>query len=228
MLALPPAHVPPPVVAGVHFTWPSETTVAAGSAVKVVIRSVHRRAQLSLVSVDRNGKAVRALARRTLKSGTFTARVGAPATYELRATVAGRKYWSWITVPAPAPAPVAVPTPAPTPLPLGNDIACSAPRAGNPQLVIDAAAVHPGDTLPVRLINTTSACFFTGICPSLERRQPDLTWTGVGYAVCPAIAVSLPVGGTLNESTLIPPDAALGRYRVRQDGATAEFDVTST
>jgi hypothetical protein len=227
LIAPPPAHVPPPVVSGVHISWPAQTSLPAGSALTVKVTSARHRAQLSLVSVDRNGRAVHALARRTLRTGTFTARIGGPATYELRATVAGRKYWSWISVPAPAPA-VPAPTPAPTPGPasLANDVlTCATGDADLWQLALGSSTVHPGDTLAVQLVNTGSSCRWTGVCPSLERQADDGTWSPTDTRPCIAVVVAVPPGGAFDETRPIAPDAVPGHFRVAQNGATAEFDV---
>ena len=117
--ALPAAKTPPRSVAGVKITWPltaAETSLAPGSSLAVAVRSSHRRAQLALLRVDGRGRAIRAVARKTLRSGTFS--IALPATagarYRLALEVAGKRYWSWITTPVPlpaAPAPVVVPAP---------------------------------------------------------------------------------------------------------------------
>ena len=118
--ALPPAEPPSRSVAGVHATWPltaPETTLAPGAKLVVRVSSPRRRSQLSLVRVDARGRALRTIARKTLRSGTFTAQIPAAmpgARYALRLNVAGHKRWSWITTPvpaAPAPAPTSVPMP---------------------------------------------------------------------------------------------------------------------
>jgi len=81
---------PPKQVAGVEITWPSERVFKPGGTVKVHVRSQVRRSRLALIAGGR------ALARRTLRSGTFRATLPAAGHHraQLRIVVAGRAYTS--------------------------------------------------------------------------------------------------------------------------------------
>jgi hypothetical protein len=106
--ALPAAHPPDRAAlkaAGVRVTWPVAGSTASrgfGAKLSVKVVSKHARSRLALLRVNASGRPLRAVARRTLRSGTFSARVPrypTGAVYELRLIVAGQTYSSWITTP---------------------------------------------------------------------------------------------------------------------------------
>ncbi len=188
--ALPAAHPPPRSVAGVKIAWPltaAETSAAPRSSLAVKVRSSHRRAQVALIRVDARGRAIRAVARKTLRSGTFTVALpgAAGARYRLALEVAGRRYWSWVTTPAPlhAAAPVPVPVPAPAPDCAGYgacDPYCSR-LTGPAQAVVTAtpAQVPAGGTVTIRIQNIGTTCLIslnTGVGLCVERKLPEGTF----------------------------------------------------
>ena len=76
------------------ITWPltaAETSLAPGSSLAVKVRSSHRRAQLALLRVDARGRAIRAVARKTLRSGTFSVALPATAGRAVPARARGRR-----------------------------------------------------------------------------------------------------------------------------------------
>ena len=216
MLSLPPAHPPAPTVAGVHVRWPAATTLAPGAQVRVIVHSHRRRAVLSLVRVDGRGTPTRAIARRTLRNGTFTATLPGDSgvTYALRATIARKRYWSWISTPAPAP-------PAPPTCP--SD---SAPIA---RLSLGAASVARGGTLPYKVINLGKACITEGAPYLLDHQEGDGSWTTLPPPPFPMYAVLVPPGTSYDKQASIPADAPAGTYRLEdpQVGLTSgTFEVT--
>jgi hypothetical protein len=207
MFALPPVQLPPPVVAGVHITWPKQTGASAGTALTVKVASARHTARLSLVAVGRDGKPVRALARRTLRTGTFKATVGGAGTYELRITVAGRSYGSWVNVPS-------------LPCGLAN---------GGAQIVLGATSARPGGSLPYDVVNTGDKGITGGAPYTLARRRDDGSWQPLPSGIFPMYAVVIAPCGTLDKNASIPAGAVPGHYRVTDStGASAEFDVAAS
>jgi hypothetical protein len=200
MLALPPAHVPPPAVAGVRLSWPSATTLLPGAKVTVRVRSRRRRAVLSLVRVDGRGTPTRAIARRTLRDGTFAATLPSEwgATYALRATIARTRYWSWISTPPPGGsiAPPAEPCP--------SD---SAPVA---RLSLGAGTVARGAAMPYKVINVGKACLTEGAPYLLDHLQDDGTWATLPPPPFPMYAVLVPPGTSYAKHAAKPADAPAG------------------
>ena len=108
-----------------------------------------------------NGRVLRAVARRTLRSGRFRATIpaGAPgALYKLSLTVGRQRYWSWIATPKPLPAPAPAPTPTPpaTPAPAPAPGTCDG--AGVPETTVTPAALRAGELLQVRVRNAGPGC----------------------------------------------------------------------
>ena len=139
------------------ITWPKTTNVQPGAKLTVKVASKHRRAQLAFVRVSPRAT----LARKTLRTGRFTVTVpaGAGVTYELRATVAGRRTIKRFTTPtAPpvgVPAPIVAPAPGatPTPTPVPVEIDCGDGNTGTPELSLVPVRAHghePWAGLPER------------------------------------------------------------------------------
>jgi hypothetical protein len=210
--ALPPAHPPAKSVAGVKLTWPSAPNVLGGSKVTVTVRSSHRRTQLALLRVDERGTPTGALARRTLKSGTFTATVpNEIAHLMLRATIAGKRYWTWITSIAPVPSGVntSVPVPVSACLPPPSSGQASA------ELRLQAAAPAPGGSLAYSVVNTGSRCLTTGAPYMWQLQQPDGSWQTIALPwAFPMFAITLAPGGSYAKTAQLPADAVPGTYRL--------------
>jgi hypothetical protein len=102
--ALPKAH-PPDVKAleakGVEVDWPLTASVELSKAHAVAV-SVRSRTPvtLSLVAVGRNGRPLRAVARKTVRTGTFEQDLfmARAQRLALRLDVGKQRYWSWIRV----------------------------------------------------------------------------------------------------------------------------------
>jgi hypothetical protein len=230
---LPAAHPPPASVAGVHVSWPKQTKLASGATERVKVSSRHRRAQLSLVSSTSSGKIRRTLARKTLRRGTFRAKVGGAGTYELRLTVARHHYWSWLTVssavsspPAPAPSPPQpVPSPSPIPVDCGDQ-----PQGTSARLTLGRPTTTVGGSMPYRVTNTSRGCITEGAAYGLARQNADGSWQQIPTGPFPLYAVLVPPGGSYSKVARIPSDAQPGRYQITDSfqGLTAEFNVTAT
>ena len=215
--ALPAAHPPASTIAGVKLTWPlaaAGTSLAPGSKVNVKVRSSHRRAVVSLLRADPRGIPTWLLARRTLRSGTFTAALPADqgATYQLRAVIAGKRYWGWITTPAPAQPILNTPVLAVVPLPLDCDVAL--PPQGD--LAAMPATVHAGETVDVAIRNTGNSCMWapSGCVIGAGKIVQDGT---VGPAdpsmVCATVVTLVARPGETWTGTWTAP-ATPGRYRL--------------
>lgn len=214
--ALPAPNPPPKTVAGVKLTWPvqgGQALLSPGTEVAVKVRSSHRRATISLVHADTRGIPDRTVARRVLRSGTVKLRIPYvnADTYQLRAVVAGKRYFSWITTTPPLPA--KPPPPAPTFMDVWK---ARCPAASTPQymqLATDTA--HPGDTVTYTLSSPGGSCLSGGVCSSLQRQLEDGTWTPVDPRPCPAMAEIAIVepGATSTDVFVVPPGAPPGVYR---------------
>lgn len=119
-------------------TWPKTTNVQPGAKLTVKVVSKQRRAQLAFIRMSPRAT----LARKTLRTGRFTVTVpaGAGVTYELRATVAGRRTVKRFTTPAAppavAPAPIVAPVPGATPTPVPIEIDCGGGNTGTAALSV--------------------------------------------------------------------------------------------
>jgi hypothetical protein len=207
--ALPPAHPPAKSVAGVKLSWPKATSALPGSVVTVKVTSAHRRTKLALIRVTSAGKPIAAVARRTLRSGTFKATLSSTfgTTYALRATIAGKTYSSWITTPAvtdPS-VPIALVCPPAAPGPY------SATLTANPP-----AEVAPTYVLGFTVTNTSpTACVSLGVPYGLQRQHGDGTWENVPSEVQFALSlILLEPGQSMSMQATIPADAPPGTYRV--------------
>jgi hypothetical protein len=207
--ALPEAHPPGKSVAGVKLTWPlkaAETPLAPGSKLTVKVRSSHRHAKLSLIRVDARGVPLRALARRTVRSGTFSVTLPAEigASYQLRVVVAGKRYWSWVT----------------TWCNLCGDTVTqvdpchSVIEPPSAEIRLGSTTVARGGSLSFGLANTGRNCFDTGSGYTLEHQQPDGTWVQVPLPPHTTEGYVVAVGGALALNARIPADADPGTYRI--------------
>jgi hypothetical protein len=219
--ALPPAHPPGKSVAGVKLGWPADVNVLGGSKVSVTVRSSHRRTQLALLRVDERGTPTRALARRTLRSGTFTATVpNDTAHLMLRATIAGKRYWTWITSIAPVSSPV---NPAPMPA-----FPCHPPPSSGPaavELRLGATTLSPGGSLPYSVVNTGQRCQTAGAPYAWQLQQPDGSWQTIQLPwAFPMFGIMLPPGASYAKTAQVPADAAPGTYRLL-DSVTTDGEI---
>jgi hypothetical protein len=192
---------------GVSLRWPAATTGAPGDVVTVKVRSERRRVQVSLVTGGRT------LARRTLRNGTFRARLGGPGTYALRAVVGKRRYsLSEIIVPAPPPV-----RPAPDPCLQGTGTSAS--------LSLSSSAARAGETLTLSLTNTSDGCLYTGVGYRVEQFQPDGSWTLVNTdQIFVTLAVIVRPGETYTKTVPLPAGLSPGRYRI-SDAAFGAHDI---
>lgn len=224
------AQAPPKSISGVKVTWPKQTHVAPGTKLTVKVQSSKRRAQLAFVTATPGTKRV-ALARRTLRNGTFTVTVPAvaAATYLLRITVAGRRYSSVITtpgakLPGPPEIPTVAPTPTPTPTP-GPLALCTGPILPfAAEVTLAATTVRAGDPLDYALVNTGQAQVRVEQERRLltEDRRGSVTLPGAGPAVV------LQAGEQATRQAVIPADTAPGRYRIHQFVTHAQCDMVGT
>jgi hypothetical protein len=229
MLALPPAEPPSRSVAGVHVTWPltaPETTLAPGTKLVVRVSSPRRRAQLSLVRVDARGRALRSIARRTLRKGTFTAQVPAAvagARYALRLNVAGHRPWSWIMTPVPvAPTPVAAPTPEPKALSYCGEVWWPW-NAFAATVATRATTVTAGEPLAYTVSNTGQGPMGdTGRYELQPEGQFTRSWGRPGDH-----DGALPAGASAEHVVTVPADTEPGRYRVLHFLSYASCDVSA-
>lgn len=206
------------------ITWIKQTHVAPGTKLSVEVRSSKRRAQLAFTTWSPGSKRT-VLARKTLRNGTFSVVVpsAAGAIYELRITVAGRRYGSRITTPTVAqppamptvPAPVATPTP--TPLALCDGPAL--PFAAELQLGSDT--VRAGEPLSYALVNTGQRTFSDTLEAFVAREDRrgsvQLAPRGLGGEV--------KAGERHAHQVVIPADTVPGRYRLSHGVAHSECDV---
>jgi hypothetical protein len=229
--ALPAAHPPGKSVAGVKIAWPltaAETTQAPGASLSVRVRSSHRRAQLTLARVDGRGRALHAVARRTLRSGTFTVRLPAlaGARYALRLTVAGKHYWSWILTPAPKLAPVTTPS-----IDCGQEYACETGCAAlggapNAEIAVTPATARPGDAVQVTIVNRGAGCLISpdGNIAYWEQQLSDGSWEPAGHELSVQVLTltALP-GATWTGVKTVGADFVPGAYRLVVHGQPAVF-----
>jgi hypothetical protein len=238
--ALPAAHLPGTSVAGVKIAWPlsaAETTLAAGASLTVRVSSSHRRARLALLRVDGRGRAMRAVARRTLRSGTFkvvlTAQPG--VRYALRLTIAGRRFWSWIVTPVPQAAAKLAPVADP-PIDCGGEFACTTAcdalgGAPDAEITVTPATGRPGHALQATIVNHGAGCLIsrTSNVAYWKHQLPDGSWqsTGSETALEVVTLTALP-GATWTGAKTVSADFVPGAYRLvvsGQPAATAAFQV---
>jgi hypothetical protein len=202
------AKPPPKSVAGVKITWPLKanavTLMDPGAKVSVKVRSEHRRAVISLLRADARGIPTRLLARRTLRSGTFTAALPADqgVLYQLRAVVNGRRYWAWIATIVPVP-PKAV-----DPMPVLGSLACDIAPTG--RIELDPATVTPGVQFMYRVTSTTAEPDLGG---AWQRKDAGAWVAYPDGQVEPANGAPATFAGLERHATL-PAGAPSGTYRL--------------
>jgi hypothetical protein len=210
------AKPPPKSVAGVKITWPLKanavTVLEPGAKLSVKVRSAHRRAVVSLLRADARGIPTRLLARRTLRSGTFTAALpaGQGVLYQLRVVVNGKRYWAWVATIVPAPP--KAPDPMPALAPLDCDVALP-PRA---EVTAMPATVHPGETVTVAVKNTGNSCMWapSSCVLAAGRILPDGTVEAPDPPpVCATVLTLVAHPGETWTGTWTAP-ATPGRYRL--------------
>jgi hypothetical protein len=227
MLALPAAaHADAPpakTVAGVKITWPATNFgYMPGMSVQVKVKSSHRRTQLSLVRVNAAGRALAAVARKTLRSGTFTVQLPMvnDRTYRLRATIAGRTYWSTVKVGAPLASP-AVPAPS----------ACAGFSWAPPEFTVAVTSVTAGDEFSYDVRNPDPRnCITIGEGTGFQHLLGDGTWETVHVPwAASAVGVIVHVGQTLHVQARVPAISPAGTYRLAAWGAVSQpFQVSAS
>jgi hypothetical protein len=200
-LAQPPGRV----VEGVRVEWPlpDYSEHQPGERVTVRVRSDRRRVRLSLVRVSSRGNVISTVARRTLRSGRFSARLPAPTwrRYELRMAVAGRRFSSFILVPG--------------------------EPCNRVELRVDAPAYRPGAEIALTVRNGGRIPFEVateGI--NLEVLDARGRWNE-GPAMYPPdwdyVPVRLAPGAEYVKRAVLPATLAAGTYRVIEP---ASFEPT--
>jgi hypothetical protein len=140
----------------------------------------------------------------------------------LRATIAGRRYWGWISSVAP------VSSPAPSPPRPTTQLPCVPPPAadlpGTAELHLEATTLTPGATLAFSVVNTGQRCVTAGAGYVWQLQQADGSWQMVLPAgIFPDYGVILPPGQSYAKTAQLPADAAPGTYRL-SDHVTTEGD----
>jgi hypothetical protein len=188
-----PPHKPPPLTPyGATLKWPTrspQSVFEPGQTIEVTIDSPRRRAKLSLVAVDAKGTPTRAVARRTLRRGTFRAALPGSGKFALRLVIGDRRYWTWI-----------------------NSVACLNLRGDQAEIRLHTPSVPAGGYLSYDLVNTSAGCIGTGEAYGIEQLLADGSW-----ASTPSRAFSLSLfvveGGKARTKTAII-DVPPGTYRL--------------
>lgn len=220
--------------AGWKVTWPSAKQLSAakpGTRLTVTVAPLAKRppAKRAVVRVAlrRVGgeRATRVVARRTLRSGRFAARIPATpavgARYVLSLNAAGRQYSSTIVIPGRASVPTPAPEPVPAPVvpdpPAIPFRPCEAPveTPASVGVRVHRGQVHPADTVTVTYANTGQACLVYGAPYGWERLVDD-RWVRVEQPPrpWPAIAYTLAVGASADDTVTTDADFVPGRYRI--------------
>ena len=217
------------MVAGVRVTWPvtkAETSLAPGTKIVVRVSSSKRRSQLSLARVDASGRTMRVIARKTLRSGTFSATLpaAAPARYALRLGLAGRQYRSWITTPAPAPSPA---PPKPAPAPTSVSYCGSTPPLPTSEfraeVHVQTTSVQAGQSLAYTVVSLGKGTINDSASHILAA-DPATGILGPFGATYTPMTQGVPVAYTQD----VPLDTAPGRYRILHTVSWANCDTIST
>lgn len=233
--ALPPAHPPATTMSGVRISWPvkaAETSVEPGTTLAVRLRSSNRRSRVSFVRADASGRSMKVIARRTLRTGTFSVKVPSTTTrarYALRIEIAGRKRFSWVTTAAPVAAPVPAPVPAaatPVPEPTPPLDMCGGlparPWSGfKGVLELAATQIQAGQSLPYTLRNVGQYELLddeTYVLVAVPPTGPTSYGGGSAYT-------RIQPGATAAHTATVPPETTPGRYRIVHSTSTASCDV---
>jgi hypothetical protein len=207
--------------AGPRVTWPEQRTFAAGETISVKIKA-GKPVRAALVRESATGKALRTIARRTLRRGTFRATAPKPGRYALRVGARRRA----ITVTADTPV-------SSGPLPPAEPPAPCRPDGDRAELRLGATSAAAGGTLPLEVVNTSAGCLTLGVGYGFERLQ-DGAWVRVpSNQIFITLAVILRPGERYAKQAIVPADATPGTYRV-VDAAygsgtidlAAQFEVT--
>ena len=192
---LPPQQPPPSTPLGINVSWPARHTNTGyepGSRIEVRVDSARRPVKLSLVSVDPDGRPLRAVARQTLRRGTFRATVPAAGMFALRMNVADRRYWSWI-----------------------RSEQCLNTRGDRAEIRLSVPAIPAGMTLDYQLANTSTGCIGVGESYGFQRLMADGSWieARTGYAFPMPLFVIAP-GSFHQKHARVPASFPPGRYRI--------------
>jgi hypothetical protein len=197
---LPAAKPPPRSPFGIDVNWPTRSDLMRferGQTLAVAIDSPRRQARLSLVAVDAAGKPTRAVARRTLRRGTFKVTIPSAGTFALRMAIGDRRYWTWI-----------------------RSEECLNLRGDSAEIRLHASSVTAGGNLNYDLVNTSDGCIGYGYGYSFERLQGDGTWAHAPFTTLiafPTVGLILPTAQTTTKTALVPGDLAPGTYRLVDD-----------
>jgi Big-like domain-containing protein len=204
---------------GLKVGWPvrgSTATVPGGRQLVVDVARVPGRhgrrpsVRVSLVRLDGRGVPMYAVARSTLKSGTFTAQVPRRAgRYVLWLHVAGRHYGTSITA------------------------GCPTDGQSAAALHLEPAAGRPDERFNVRIVNTGETCLSAGYGEQWERQLADGSWqpiTPLHPIPVPAVAFNVMPGASFTHQTSVWPELTPGTYRVVKSvtGETGSGTITLT
>jgi hypothetical protein len=190
--------------------WPvrgDQVRMLAGQKVQVRVRSAERRSIISLVRVDRAGKVMSVVARRVVRTGTFTAKVptaGVPTRYRLRVVIAGRpRREALITTPSASS--------------LWSEF-CPGPT-GPVTMIVDTPTVKAGDVLRYRVESRNGSCLVgSGLYPSLfyvhPNGSPEFLQPPGGTPLIGFVPHSVAAGWSQTGSVSIGADATPGHYQV--------------
>lgn len=203
---------------GLRISWPisaSEVNLRPGTRLVVRVsrvrgaRTRRPKARIKLVRVDARGRAIKAVARRAMRAGTFVVRLPsrAGARYALRLAVGKQRYWSWIATSEPA-APVLEPI-----LPLS---ACPRPGPSAGHARVDPPTGRSWDRLTVSLTNTGSSCLTGGVGYGWERQLAGGRWEEVRPDPYPAPALPFGAapGQTSTHGAFVWPELDPGPHRL--------------
>ncbi len=229
----------PTRVSGVRLTWPAKTSFAPGERVSLRVSSSRHSARVAFL----DGR--RVLVSRTLRRGTFSAKVppGDGKTYTLRVTILGRRFSAPVTTPprpvnAPAMAPTPTATPEPQPGP-PEDCSTPSPYNGGATGTLSPLSGRPGDAIRLTILTTGPGCTEVAFHPELGWARLD--GTPIPIEPCsntvltdpppPPTCVSfrdtwsVPPRKTLESSFEVPNGLEPGTYKVATSFASAEFVV---
>lgn len=228
---------------GVRVAWPlgERAQMPAGSALRVRViqrRAGRRRVTVSLVRYTPSGRPRATEQRRVLRRGVATLRVpeAAATIYQLRLSVAGRRYWSWVETPQ-APDQVVTNPPASDPPPPCSPQAQRGISAAQMALMTSSGRVD--DRIRYTITNTGERCVELRSEYVWERQQAGGSWTPVPrpepYPPRPAVVEVVVPGQTREFGAWVWPTLQPGRHRLRLEVSTdrdtwaiyaGPFDVT--
>lgn len=198
-------------VGGYVVTWPTATTVPAGTTLRIGVRPAspapRRPAILELLRLTDSGTTKGVVARHSVRRRTIAVRpAAAHARYRIRLTAGGRSVSRVIRTAARVPAPGGGTSTGPAPPAL-----CGANATGSSAtLTPSPAALQAGETLSLTLLNTGTDCLRTS--PAIALRRQDGTLVPLNRPA-PAILNFLNPGTSRVETLTLPADLAPGVYR---------------